>query len=81
MEFFNFHFLSLLAIIVTDTAIGKSSLENTFFKKVFLGTSKHWPNHADLLVFCLKLRLSPFREYLDYHHIITNDYWVFLEKI
>ena len=81
MEFFNFHFLSLLAIPVTDTAVGKSSLENTFFKKVFLGTSKHWPNYADLLVFCLKLRLSPFREYLDYHYIITNDYWVILEKI
>ena len=44
-------------------------------------TSNHWPNHKDLLVFCLKFRLSPVCEYLNYYYKINNDYWAILEKI
>ena len=39
------------------------------------GTSNHWPYHKDLLVFYLKFRLEPVREYLNYYYNITNDYW------
>ena len=66
--------------MVTDTVFRKSSFGNLFFKKVFPGTSKHRPYHkdflhADFLVFCLKFRLSPVCEYLDYYYKITNDYY------
>ena len=44
-------------------------------------TSNHWSNHKDLLVFCLKFRLSPVCEYLNYYYKINNDYWAILEKI
>ena len=44
------------------------------------GTSNHWPYHTDLLVFCLKFRLTPVCEYLNYYYDITNDYWTIPEK-
>ena len=71
-DFFIFIF-SLLAIMATDTAFRKSSLGKIFLEKIAPGTSKHWPYHKDLLVFCLKFRLSPVCEYLNYYYNITND--------
>ena len=56
--FFIFIF-SLLAIMVTETAFRKFSLGNLFLEKVVPCTSKNWPYHTDLLVFCLKFKLSP----------------------
>ena len=44
------------------------------------GTFKDWPYHTDLLVFCLKFRLSPVFEYLNYYYNINNAYWVIPEK-
>ena len=44
-------------------------------------TSKHWPYHKTLLVFCLKFRLAPICEYLNYYYNITNDYRAIPEKI
>ena len=41
MEYFQFNF-SLLAVMVTDTAFRKSSLENLFLTAAVPGTSKHW---------------------------------------
>ena len=45
------------------------------------GTSNHWPYHTDLLVFCLKFRIAPICEYLNYYYNITNDYWPIPEEI
>ena len=78
-DFFIFIF-SLLAIMMTDTTCRKSSLGNLFFKKVVLGISNHCTYHTDLLVFCLKFRLSPVCEYLNYYYNIINDYWTIPEK-
>ena len=33
-----------------------------------------------IVVFCLKFRLSPVCEYLNYYYNITNNYWVIPEK-
>ena len=55
--FFIFIF-SVLAIMVTEAAFRKFSLGNLFLEKVVPGTSKNWPYHTDLLVFCLKFKLS-----------------------
>ena len=44
------------------------------------GTSKNCPYHTDLLVFCLKFKLSPACEYLNYYYNITNDCWAIPEK-
>ena len=44
-------------------------------------TSNYWPYHTDLLVFCLKFRLSPVCEYLKYCYKLSNDYWAVPEKI
>ena len=44
-------------------------------------TSNHWPYQTDLLVFCLKFRLSPVCEYLNYYYKISNDYRAIPEKI
>ena len=77
-DFFIFIF-SLLAIMVTDTAFRKSSLRKIFFEKNFPGTSKNWPYHTGLLVFCFKVKLSPVREYLNYYYNISND-WAIPEK-
>ena len=63
---------SLLATIVTNTVFRKSSLENPFL--VVPATSYHWTYHTDLLVFCLKFRLAPVCEYLNYYYNITDDY-------
>ena len=49
---------SLLAIMVTDTAFRKSRLGKIILEKIIPGTFKNWPDHADLLVFCLKFKLS-----------------------
>ena len=78
-NFFIFTF-SLLAMMVTDTAVRKSSLENLFLKKVVPATSNHWPYHTDLLVFCLKFSVSLVSEYLNYYYNIANDYWAIPEK-
>ena len=46
--------------------------------------SNYWPHHTDLLVFCLKFRLSHVCEYLKYYYKISNDYydcWAIPEKI
>ena len=64
---------SLLAIMVTETAFRKSSLEKFFLEKIVPGPSKNWPYHTDLLVFCLKFKLSPGCEYLNYNYNIYND--------
>ena len=80
MEWYFFIFIfSLLAIMVTDTAFGKSSLGKLFLEKIVPGTSKNWPYHTDLLVFCLKFKLSPVCEYLNYYYNISND-WTIPEK-
>ena len=44
-------------------------------------TSNYWPYHTELLVFCLKFRLSPVCEYLNYYYKISNGYWAIPEKI
>ena len=56
-EIFLILIYSLLAIMVTDTAFRKSSLENIFLKVVVPVTSKHCSYHTGLLVFCRKFRL------------------------
>ena len=76
-DFFIFIF-SLLAIMVTDTAFRKSRLGKLILEKIIPGTSK---NHTDLLVFCLKFKLPPVCEYLNYYYNITNDFWAIPEKI
>ena len=78
-DFFNF-ILSLLAVMVTDTAFRTSSLGKLFFEKIVPGTSKHQPYQTDLLVFCFKFRVSPVCEYLNYYYNITNDSWVIPKK-
>ena len=55
---------SILAIMITDTALGKFSLENLFAKVVVPGTSKHWSYYRVLLVCYLKSRLSSVWVYL-----------------
>ena len=72
---------SLLAIMVTDTAFRKSRLGKLILEKILPGTSKNWPYHTDLLVFCLKFKLSLVCEYLNYYYNITNDCWTIPEKI
>ena len=66
--------------MVSNTAIRKSCLGNLYLKKVVPVTSNHWPFHADLLVYCLKFRLSPVCEYLNYYYNITNVYRAIPEK-
>ena len=78
-DFFNF-ILSLLAVMVTDTAFRTSSLGKLFLEKIVPGTSKHRPYQTDLLVFCFKFRVSPVCEYLNYYYNITNDSWVIPKK-
>ena len=68
---------SLLAIMVTDTAFKRSSLGKLFLEKTVPGTSK---NYIDSLVFCLKFKLSPVCEYLNYYYNITNDSCPIQEK-
>ena len=80
MGWYSFIFiLSLLAIMLTDTTFRKSSLGKFFLEKIIPGTSKNWPYHTDLLVFCLKFKLSPVCYYLNYYYNITND-WAIPEK-
>ena len=78
-DFFIFIF-SLLAIMGTDTAFGKSRLGKFILEKILHDTSKNWPDHTDLLVFCLKFKLWPVCEYLNYCYNITNDCWAIPEK-
>ena len=78
-DFFIFIF-SLLAIMVTDTAFRKFRLGMLTLEKIFPGTSKNWPYHRDLLVSCLKFKLSLVCEYLNYYYNVTNDCWTILEK-
>ena len=66
--------------MVTDTAFRKSRLGKFVVEKILPGTSKNWPYHTDLLVFCLKFKLSPVCEYLNYYYNITNDCWAIPEK-
>ena len=79
-DFFIFIF-SILAIMVTDTAFRKSSLRKLFLEKIVPGTSKNWPYHTNLLVFCLRFKLSLVCEYLNYYCNITNNYWAIPGKI
>ena len=65
-DFFIFIF-SLLAIMITDTGFKKSSWGELFLEKIVPGTSKNWPYHTELLLFCLKFKLSPFFEYPNYY--------------
>ena len=76
-NFFIFIF-SLLAIIVTDTAFKMSRLGKLILEKTLPGTSKNWPYHTGLLVFCLKFNPSLVCEYLNYCYNITNDCWTIL---
>ena len=72
--FFFFIFIfSLLAIIVTDTAFRKSSLGKLVLEKIVRSTSKNWQYYRDLLVFCLKFKLSPVCKYLNYYYNTAND--------
>ena len=52
--------------MVTDTAFRKSSLGKLFLEKIVPGSSKNWPYQTDVQVFCLKFKLSPVCEYLNY---------------
>ena len=62
--------------MVTDTAFRKSSLRKFFLEKIVPGISKNWPYHTDLLVYCLKFKLSPVCESeSEYYYNITNDCW------
>ena len=63
--------------MATDTAFSKSSLGKLFLEKIVPGTSKNWPYHTDLLVFCLKSKFSPICEYLNYYYIWC---WAISEK-
>ena len=47
MKFFFIFIFSLLAILVIDIAIMKSSLGNLSLKKVLSDSFKHWPYHTD----------------------------------
>ena len=66
--------------MVTDTAFRNSRLGKFILEKILLGTSKNWPYHIDLLVFCIKFKLSPVCEYLNYHYYIASDCWAIPEK-
>ena len=54
--------------MVTDIAFRKSRLGKLILEKTIPGTSKNWPYHTDLLVSCLKFKLSPVCEYLNYYY-------------
>ena len=77
-DFFIFIF-SLLAIMVNDTAFRKSRLGKLILENIFPNT-KNWPYHTDLLVYCLKFKLSLVCEYLNYYYNITKDCWTIPEK-
>ena len=78
-DFFIF-FYSLLAIMVTDTAFKKYRLRKLVLENILPDTSKNWPYHTDLLVFCLEFKLLLVCEYLNYCYNITNDCWTIPEK-
>ena len=80
-DFFIFIF-SLLAIMVmvNDIASRKTRLGKLILKKILPGTSKNWPYHTDLLISCLKFKLSLVCECLNYYYNITNDCWTIPEK-
>ena len=61
------------------TAFRKCNLGKLFQKKIVSGTSKTWPYHTDLLVFCVEFKLAPVCQYLNYYYNITN-YWAIPEK-
>ena len=63
--------------MVTDTAFRKSGLGKLILEKNLPGTSKNWPYNTDLLVFCLKFKLS---SVLNYYYNITNNCWAVPEK-
>ena len=63
-----------------ETAFRKSRLGKFILGKILSGTSNNWPYHTDLLVFCLKFKLSPVCEYLNYYYNIANDCWAIPEK-
>ena len=77
---FSIFIFSVLAIMVTDTAFRKSKLGKLILEKIIPGTSKNWPYHTDLLVFCLNLNFPLFVSYLNYYYNITNDCWAIPEK-
>ena len=66
--------------MVSDTGFRKFILGKLFVEKIVPGASKNWSYHTDLLVFCLKFKLSPVCEYLNYYYNITNDCWAIPEK-
>ena len=53
--------------MITDTTFRRSSIGKLFLEKNVSGTSKNWPYHTDLLVFCLIFKLSTFYEYPNYY--------------
>ena len=67
-------------MMTTDTAFRKSRLEWLILEKILPGTSKNWPYHTDLLVFCFIFKLSLVCEYLNYYYNITKDCWTIIEK-
>ena len=77
MVFFHFHFLTIS--YYGNTTFRKSSLGKDFLEKIVPGTSKNCQYCLDLLVFCLKFKLSPVCEYLNYCYNIAND-WAIPEK-
>ena len=73
-DFFIFIF-SQLAIMVTNTAFRKSRLGKLILQKIFPGTSKNWPYHTDLLVFCPKFKISLVCEYLNFFFLKKTS-WI-----
>ena len=59
LDFFIVIFSLLAIMVVTDTAFRKPRLGSLFFKKIIPSTSKNCSYHTDLLVFCLKFKISP----------------------
>ena len=76
----NFHFY-FLTISYHGNCFRKSRLGGKLIlEKILPGTFKNWPDHADLLVFCLKFKLSLVWQYLNCYYKITNDCWDVPEK-
>ena len=65
-------------MMVTDIVFRESSVENIFLKKWSVLIIGHII--SDLLVLCLKFRLSLVSEYLNYYYKIANGYWAIPEK-
>ena len=72
-------------MMVTDTVLKKSTIENVFFKKVVSGASNHWPYYTGLLVLCVKFRLPSVFSYFfntpENFSYICNIYNIYRERV